>query len=172
MNRTSAKSLSPMRVIGRGVGAGIVGTAAMDVVSFLQFRKGGGKQRFVDWESGADIETWADASAPGHVGQRVVEGFLQRKLPASRSRVTNNTVHWATGLAWGAAFGVLAGAKRRHPAWGALLGSTAWLTSYAVLPATGLYKPITEYDVPTLAKDLGTHLVYGLATSSAFGALA
>ena len=42
---------------------------------------------------------------------------------------------------------------------------------YAVLPAAGLYKPITEYDRVTLAKDLSAHLVYGLTTAATFKAL-
>ena len=40
-----------------------------------------------------------------------------------------------------------------------------------LLPAAKLYKPIWEYDRKTLAKDLGAHLVYGLATASAFRVL-
>ena len=115
-----------------------------------------------------------------NVGRRISTGanrkasvrrLLQRNLPDDRARLTNNTVHWATGLAWGAGFGIVVGTNRRSPLWGALLGSTALLTSYAVLPVTGLYKSITEYDLATLAKDLGTHLVYGLRTSATFAAL-
>ena len=115
-----------------------------------------------------------------NVGRRISTGanrkasvrrLLQRNLPDDRARLTNNTVHWATGLAWGAGFGIVVGTNRRSPLWAALLGSTALLTSYAVLPVTGLYKSITEYDLATLAKDLGTHLVYGLRTSATFAAL-
>ena len=37
-----------------------------------------------------------------------------------------------------------------------------------MLPAAKLYKPIWEYDLPTLGKDLSAHLVYGLSTAAAF----
>ncbi len=171
MNKRSRQSPIAANAIGRGLVAAAVGTAAMDVVSFVQFRRSGGRQNFGGWESGAGLKTWADASASGQIGKRLYEGLLQRNLPDDRARLTNNTVHWATGLAWGAGFGIVVGTNRRSPLWGALLGSTAWLTSYAVLPVTGLYKSITEYDLATLAKDLGTHLVYGLTTSATFAAL-
>ena len=46
-----------------------------------------------------------------------------------------------------------------------------WATSYVVLPAAKLYKPIWEYDLPTLGKDLSAHLVYGLTTAAAFKAV-
>jgi hypothetical protein len=171
MRKRSSQCATPLEAVGKGVFAATVGTAAMDVVSFLQFRRGGGDQSFGKWETGAGVRTWADVSAPGQVGKRLFEGLAQRPLPNEQARTTNNTVHWVTGLAWGAAFGMVAGAKRRSPMFGLLLGSTAWLTSYAVLPAMGLYKPISEYDRATLAKDLGTHLVYGVTTAAAFTAL-
>ena len=43
-----------------------------------------------------------------------------------------------------------------------------WTTSYIVLPPTGLYKPMWEYDAPTLYKDLSAHLVYGVTTATSF----
>ena len=55
---------------------------------------------------------------------------------------------------------------------GLLWGTVVWASSYAVLPALGLYKPIWEYDATTLAKDLGVHLVYGVTTAAAFRVLA
>jgi hypothetical protein len=163
---------SPLASVGAGLVAAVAGTAAMDLVSYMNFRRGGGKDRFLRWETGADVTSWGQVSAPGQVGKRIVEGLVQCDLPDGRARLTNNTVHWATGVAWGAVFGVVAGgATRPKRWWGAILGSAAWATSYAVLPATGLYKPITEYDAKTLGNDLGAHLAYGLATGVAFTAL-
>jgi hypothetical protein len=171
MNQQLRYSPTPINAIGRGLLAATVGTAAMDIVSFLKFRHEGGRQPFTEWETGANVTTWSEASAPGQIGKRLYEGLTQRELTNDRARLTNNAVHWATGLAWGVGFGIVVGSSRRSPLWGALLGTTAWLTSYAVLPATGLYKQIHEYDAATLTKDLGIHLVYGLATSAAFAAL-
>jgi Protein of unknown function (DUF1440) len=149
-----------------------VGTLAMDLASYAKFRRTGGRQKFFGWESGATIQGWDDASTPGLLGKRLIEGALQRQLPDSRARLTNNIVHWTTGLAWGAAYALLAGGAQ-HPKrwWGAVLGPAAWLTSYTLLPATGLYKPMPEYDAATLASDLATHIVYGLTTSTTFASM-
>jgi hypothetical protein len=38
--------------------------------------------------------------------------------------------------------------------------------------AAKLYKPIWEYDLETVAKDLSAHLVYGLSTATALRLLA
>jgi hypothetical protein len=43
--------------------------------------------------------------------------------------------------------------------------------AYVILPLAQLYKPIWEYDKPTLAKDLSSHLVYGAGVSSLFALL-
>lgn len=165
--------ISPIGAIMLGTAAGAVGTAAMDLVWFSRYRRGGGDQKLVAWESAKDVANWDDASAPGQVGRRLVEGFTQRELPDSSARALTNVVHWATGLAWGAQFGIVAGSTGRR-AWtlGLAFGPLVWLTSYVVMPLAKLYKPIWEYDPKTLAKDLSAHIVYGTATGATFAALA
>ncbi len=163
--------ITPLGAVVRGIAAGGVGTTAMDLVWFGRYKRQGGEQSFWAWETGADVKKWDDVSAPGQVGKRVVEGFLQRELPDRWARTTNNAVHWITGFGWGAQYGIIAGSAIRPRAWwGAALGLTTWLAGYSVLPPAKLYKPLWEYDAKTLAKDLSAHMVYGIATSSTFAA--
>lgn len=144
----------------------------MDLTIFRRFKKEGGTDSFRRWESGATITKWSDASTPGQLGKRIIEGLMQRDLPDRAARPTNNAVHWLTGLAWGAQFGIIAGgAKRPRVWWGAVLGSVVWAISYLILPVTGLYKPIRQYDKKILARDLAAHLNYGLITGGVFAAL-
>ena len=168
----STKTVSPLAAVLAGSTAGAVGTAAMDLVWFARYRRGGGQQRLWAWETGEGVDKWDDASAPGQVGRRLAEGFTERELPDRWARTTTNLVHWATGLAWGAQFGLLAGSTRRR-SWrlGLLLGPIVWLAGYVLLPLAKLYKPIWEYDPETLARDLSAHVVYGAATGAAFAAL-
>jgi hypothetical protein len=167
-----AGKISPVGAVTLGAAAGAVGTAAMDLVWFARYRKGGGRQGLVAWETAEGVDKWDDTSAPGQVGRRVVEGFTQRELPDRWARTMTNTVHWATGLAWGAQFGVVAGSTRRRSwALGLLFGPLVWLASYVLMPLAKLYKPIWEYDDKTLAKDLSAHMVYGAATGATFAAL-
>ena len=164
--------VTPLGAILRGVVAGVVGTAAMDVVWYLRYRRGGGKERFLDWELSTDLMSWDNAPAPAVVGKRIVEGFTGRTLPPERAAFVNNFMHWAYGIGWGTAYGILAGSLRRPPVvLGAPFGAVVWATGYVVLPTAGVYKPIWEYDPKTLWKDLSAHLVYGVGTATTFALL-
>jgi hypothetical protein len=168
-----ATTINPVRAVVLGAVAGTVGTAAMDALWYARYRRGGGEQGPVAWESAEGVDKWDDAPAPGQVGRRILEGFTQRDLPDRWARTMTNAVHWATGAGWGAQFGIVAASSRRRP-WllGLLFAPLVWLGAYAVLPLAKLYKPIWEYDAKTLGKDLSAHLVYGVGTGAAFGALA
>lgn len=163
---------SPGNLIGElvvGALAGAVGTAAMDLLLYRRYQRGGGQESLWQWEFAGDVRTWDRASAPGQLGHKVLRLMLRREPPDSWARMTTNLVHWATGIGWGAQYGALASFTSRVPLLRALaLGPTAWLASYAILPLAKVYKPIWEYDAQTLSDDLSAHLVFGTATSTAF----
>ena len=163
---------TPLEAIGRGLLAGVIGTAAMDTYLFARYRQGGGETRFADWESSAGIDDWEKAPAPAQVGRRIVEGLFQTRLPSTRARLVNNVMHWGYGILNGAQYGVVAGSLRRtRVVYGLPFGASVWGASYVVLPAMKLYEPIWKYDLKTLANDLSAHLVYGLATAAGLEAL-
>jgi hypothetical protein len=165
--------LTPLGALTRGVVAGAAGTAAMDLVMYRRYRREGGAQGLVEWEFSAGLEDWDGAAAPAQVGRRVVEGLFQVELAPRWARLTNNVMHWGYGLAWGVQYGLVAGSSRsRRRGYGPALGAVAFATGYVILPLAKLYKPIWEYDAPTLAKDLSAHLVYGVVTAEAFRLLA
>jgi hypothetical protein len=156
----------------RGLIAGAVGTAAMDLVWYSRYRRGGGKDPFLRWEFGGEALSWADASAPGQLGQKVGRIVIGQQPPEHWARTTTNVIHWATGIGWAAQYGVLACRSSRHRVIRALaLGPVVWLSGYVILPLTGVYKPIWEYDARTLANDFSAHLVFGLTTSATYAAL-
>ena len=157
------------RTASRGVAASALGTLAMDVFLYRRYRAGGGDRGFGAWESSAGLQAWEDAPAPAKVGKRVVETLTRRELPARYARRVNNLTHWGYGMAAGAPFGVLVRTPRVRD--GLPFGAGVWAAGYAVLPSLGVYRPIWEYDLTTLAKDLSAHLVYGLSTAAALKAL-
>lgn len=168
-NGSSPRTLTPIGAIVRGIVAGAVGTAAMDALLFKRYRRGGGDESAGQWEFSEGLSSWEDAPAPAKVGKRLVEGLFRIEIPPSRVPLVNNVTHWGYGILGGAQYGVVAASLRKpRVAYGLPFGATVWASGYVVLPAAMLYKPIWEYDVKTLAQDLSAHLVYGLATATAF----
>lgn len=165
----TGRPLTPLAAVSGGLAAATVGTVAMDLLLFVRYRRGGGRSAFRRWEFSSAVNTWDQAPAPAQVGRRLVEGLFGQELPDQRAALVNNITHWGYGVLNGAPFGIVAGSLASpRVRYGALFGASVWATSYVVLPAAKLYKPIWEYDLPTLGKDLSAHLVYGLSTAAAF----
>ncbi|MGN6166971.1 MAG: hypothetical protein ACTHQQ_02200, partial [Solirubrobacteraceae bacterium] len=95
-------SLTPVGAVVRGLLAGAVGTAAMDMVLFVRYRRGGGKSSAEAWEFSEGLSGWEDAPAPAHVGRRLIEGLFQVELPPARARLVSNMMHWGYGTLQGA----------------------------------------------------------------------
>jgi hypothetical protein len=166
------RSWNGLRGVSAGALAGAAGTTAMDLLLYRQYKSEGGKDGFLFWEFSSTLDDWADASAPGLVGKWVLTEVLRREPPDDWARPVQNLVHWATGVGWGAQFGILAGSEDA-PAWvwGLVVGPIAWISSYVLLPFIKVYQPIWKYDAKTLAKDLGAHMVYGVTLGAALAAL-
>jgi hypothetical protein len=153
----------------RGVAAGALGTLAMDAWLYRGYRRADGDAAFTAWESSEGLTSWEDAPAPALVAKRLLEGVTGHELSPRYARLLNNATHWGFGLATGSGYGLLAATGLRpKPLWGLPFGAAVWAGGYAVLPRLGVYKPISEYDLTTLRKDLAAHLVFGTATAAAF----
>lgn len=164
--------LSPLGAVVRGTIAAAAGTAAMDVLWYRRYRRAGGQDGFLAWETAKGLDSWEAAPAPAKVGMRLVGGFLGRDIPPSQARLLTNAVHWAYGMGAGAAYGIGAGTLGpRRVYLGPPFGAAVWASSYVALPLAGVYKPIWEYDLPALCKDLSAHLLFGTVTGLTFAAL-
>jgi hypothetical protein len=166
----ASSSLTPLGALGRGLAAGVIGTTVFDAFLYGQYRRGGGESSLTDWEFSKGLESWDDAPAPAQVGKRLIEGAFQIELAPEHAKLVNNITHWGYGLLGAMQYGVVVGSLRGVPRilYGLPFGACFWSSGYIVLPAMKLYKPIWEYDARVLAKDLSAHLVYGLATATAF----
>jgi hypothetical protein len=152
----------------RGVGASALGTLAMDASLYRRYRHDGGNTGFPSWETSEGLTSWTDAPAPALVAKHLLDRVLGHEVSPRYARSLNNATHWGFGLANGAGYGLL-GARRRPKLWfGLPFGAAVWASGYIVLPLLGVYEPIWKYDLETLRKDLGAHLVFGTATATAF----
>ncbi len=148
--------LTPIGAIARGLVAGAAGTAAMTAAQTAYLKATGG----------------GSSSTPAEAGKRISEGVFGREVSDDEMPVLNNVMHVAYGTSWGALYGIVAGSRRRadRPR-GIAFGLVVWGASLVELPAMKLAPPVWEYPPPSLASDVGFHLVYGVATSAAWSLL-
>jgi hypothetical protein len=155
MMRRQTTEVPPFRLgataalVGRGLVAGLAGTAAMTVSSGLEARL---RRR--------DLGT-APARAAGRVlGVAPVDDRGEHRF--------NRIVHWAYGTAWGSMRGLLAAVGiPAGPADVAHLAAV-WGAEQVVLPATGTSPAPTHGPRREIAADLARHAVYAAATGLAF----
>jgi hypothetical protein len=148
-----------MRLVLRGVLAGIAGTAAMTL-----------HQRLRQGPSSGSEPSWDEAPAPAQVA-RLALRRVGIDPPAQRIPLLTNATHWLTGTSWGVAYALLA-ADADEEAWaGPAFGLLVWALSYVQLVPLGIYEPPWTYPPSVLADDVGYHLTYGTATSLAHRAL-
>jgi hypothetical protein len=153
--------------IGKGIVAGVAGTAAMT-----------GYQLTVAKLRGAPLATpvphkWADAPAPAQVAKKAADALGQgRRFTRDDVPVLTNAMHWLYGISWGALYGAAAGSVAPRPVVGGMaFGTGVWGSSYAELVPLGIYQPPWKYPAKELALDLSYHLVYGVAVAGAFALL-
>lgn len=162
MNLVKAKLL--------GAVAGVAGTAAMDLLWYRRYRAGGGHEPLGQWETAADTHSYDQAGAPARVGRKAYKALTGKDPAPDTARLMTNAVHWTTGVQWAAVYGIAA--PHLPQPWAAVaFGPFVWGTSYVILPAIGVYKPIWKYDAKTLWSDLSAHLVYGAVTTGTYAAL-
>ncbi len=154
-----------------GAIAGVVGTAAMDLLWRRRYVAGGGKQDLWGWETSEGTKSYDDAGAPAQVGRLAYTAVLHKQPPSDTARAMSNLMHWGTGVQWAAVYAVVA-SRTRHPVVAAAaFGPSVWVFSYVALPLLKVYEPIWKYDVKTLWQDLSAHLVYGAATTGTYALL-
>ncbi len=98
-------------------------------------------------------------------------GAVGRRISERRKGLAGALVHYAYGVAWGAAFALAARAlaPRLPVAAGAAFGATLWLLSDELLvPLLRFSRPPSRYPASTHLKGLAAHLVYGVATEAAW----
>ena len=139
--------------IGRGLVAGVAGTAAMTVSSTVE----------------AKLRGREFSTAPAAAAAKVL-GIKEFTGDPARSRFSNLT-HWCYGTGWGVVRGLLAAAG--HSPARATAGHLAavWGSEQVMLPALSVAPPLTRWGREDIAIDGFHHAVYALGTGLAYEAL-
>ena len=82
--------MTPLGAVSRGLVAGAIGTATMDLFLYGRYRHEGGEEALKSWELSEQVTTWDQAPAPAQVGRRIVEVLFERRLPDTRASAVNN----------------------------------------------------------------------------------
>ena len=138
--------------VGKGLFAGVVGTAAMTVSSTLEMK----------------IRDRPGSSAPAEAAGKVLG--VEPKGEAEQARFSN-MVHWSYGTSWGAVRGLIGAAGLEGPGAAAAHLGVVWGTEQVMLPALGVAPPFWRWGVKEVAIDTLHHLVYAGATSVAYAFL-
>jgi hypothetical protein len=136
--------------IGKGLLAGVVGTAAMTVSSSVEAR----------------IRHRAASSAPARATAKVL-GIKEFEDDIAAARF-NDLSHWGYGTMWGVARGLLGATGLSPRTATAAHGAAVWGSAQVTLPALEVAPPFVFWGKKEVAIDLWHHTVYAVATGLAY----
>jgi len=136
--------------IGKGLVAGLLGTAAMTVSSSVEAR----------------LRGRAASSAPARATAKVL-GIKEFDGPLAQARF-NDISHWGYGTGWGVVRGLLAVAGLRPRAATAAHGAAIYGAAQVTLPALEIAPPGVFWAKEEIAIDVFHHAVYAAATGLAY----
>jgi hypothetical protein len=137
---------------GKGLFAGLAGTAAMTVSSTLEMK----------------ISGRAASETPAQAAEEVLD--VQPDDEESEARFSN-LVHWGYGTGWGSVRGFLDSAGLSGPAATLAHLGLVWGSEQVILPALNVSAPVFKYGGKATATDLLHHTVYAVATGLAYAYL-
>jgi len=139
--------------VGRGLIAGVVGTAAMTVSSTVEAR----------------LRGRTPSSAPARATAKVL-GIAEFEDDIAQARF-NDLSHWGFGTSWGVLRGLLAATGLPPATATAMHGAAVYGNSQVMLPALEIAPPSVFWAKEEIAIDAFHHAVYALATGIAYEAL-
>ncbi|MFN0090015.1 MAG: hypothetical protein ACKVWR_07060 [Acidimicrobiales bacterium] len=135
--------------VGKGLAAGLVGTAAMTISSSVE----------------AKLRHRPPSSTPAQAAS-VALGVAP--VDERGERRFNRVVHWGYGTGWGAVRGLLGAVGLKGPPAAIAHLGAVWGGEQAMLPATGASPPATKWAGTEIAINLWHHVVYVTATDLAY----
>ena len=137
---------------GKGLFAGVAGTAAMTVSSTLEMKLSGRPA----------------SQTPAEAAEAVLDVEPQDEDSEARF---SNLVHWGYGTGWGGVRGLLASTGLPGPVATLAHLGLVWGAEQVVLPALNVSAPVFKYGGKATATDLLHHTVYSTATGLAYAYL-
>ncbi|WP_205702948.1 hypothetical protein [Botryobacter ruber] len=157
--------------VGRGLLAGLAGTAAITISQMIEMY-------FTKREPSpapAKVAGQVLGVAPSNKtetaelrGEPVEPGKTNRQVKEEHTERFANLMHWQYGTSWGIGRGLLSAVGvTGWPATAIHFGSI-WTTAMVMLPAANASEPVTEWSPKQIAVDALHHGVYALAAGLVF----
>jgi len=139
-------------VLGKGLLAGLVGTAAITLSQMIEMK----------------ITKRETSEAPVKVASEITGA-----APSTHAdkELLSNEIHVAYGTSWGAVRGLLGLAGLKGPAATLVHFAAIWGTELVMLPKYDAAPPVNEQEPKSLAIDALHHAVYAIATGIAYDAM-
>ncbi len=138
--------------VGRGLFAGLLGTAAMTVSSTAEMK----------------IRGRPASNAPAVAAGKVLG--VEPRDEEGEARFST-LVHWGYGTGWGAVRGLVGSAGLEGPAAAAAHFGAVWGAEQVMLPALDVAPPFWTWGAKEVGIDAFHHLVYATATGAAYAVL-
>ena len=144
-----SRSNGLVSTVGRGLAAGLAGTAALTISSTIEQK----------------LRGRPPSTAPADAAAKVL-GI--HSFPSDNAKnAFSNAVHWSYGTGWGAVRALLG--RRLSPAAATAMHLAAlWGSEQVMLPALEVAPPVTMWEREEVAIDGFHHLVYATATGISF----
>jgi hypothetical protein len=136
--------------VGKGLAAGLIGTAAMTASSTLE----------------AKLRKRQPSSAPARATAKVL-GIKEFEDDIAAARFSDLS-HWGYGTSWGALRGLLAATGMPARTATALHGAAVYGSAQVTLPALEIVPPVVFWPKEEIAIDAFHHTVYAAATGIAY----
>jgi hypothetical protein len=136
--------------VGKGLAAGLLGTAAMTASSTIEAR----------------LRKRQASSAPARATAKVL-GIKEFEDATAAARF-NDLSHWGYGTSWGALRGLLGATGMPPRTATALHGAAIYGSAQVTLPALEIAPPVVFWAKEEIAIDAFHHLVYAAATGLAY----
>lgn len=152
MNQPNSENMSISRIagaIGKGLLAGLAGTAAMTVSSTVEMKLRG--------RGSSDVPAQAAARVLG----------IEPKSEEDKERFSN-IVHWGYGTGWGTVRGLISETGVGNSAATVLHFAAVWGTALNMLPALDAAPPPRKWGAQEIIIDGIHHGVYAAATGAAY----
>lgn len=138
--------------LGKGIIAGLAGTAAITLSQMIEMK----------------ITKRESSDTPAKAVNKVLH--VEATDEEHKSQF-NQEVHWTYGTLWGLARGVLGLMGVKGLPATALHYGAVWGTEMVMLPSIDVAEPVTEWGGKAIAKDGMHHLVYAIVAGAVYDAI-